>query len=47
MLVLEAMKMEIPVRSGEANVGKTIERLGEGIMEGASVCLGDVLLILS
>ncbi|KAG6917630.1 hypothetical protein DXG01_001737 [Tephrocybe rancida] len=47
LLVLEAMKMEIPVRSGEANVGKTIERLGEGIMEGASVRLGDVLLILS
>lgn len=47
LLVLEAMKMEIPVRGGEKSVGRTIKRLGNGIVEGVSVSPGDVLILLN
>ncbi|KAF8063623.1 allophanate hydrolase subunit 2-domain-containing protein [Lyophyllum atratum] len=46
LLILEAMKMEIPIRGGERNVGKTIKQLGKGVAEGASVSPGDVLFVL-
>ncbi|KAF5378073.1 hypothetical protein D9615_007510 [Tricholomella constricta] len=47
VLILEAMKMEIPVQAGTNNIGKTIKQLGKGISEGAQVRPGDVLFILS
>ncbi|KDR71879.1 hypothetical protein GALMADRAFT_74481 [Galerina marginata CBS 339.88] len=46
LMVLEAMKTEIPVVGGVEAVGKRIRGLGKGIREGASVRPGDTLLIL-
>ncbi|KAJ6622708.1 allophanate hydrolase subunit 2-domain-containing protein [Mycena sp. CBHHK59/15] len=46
VVILEAMKTEIPVKAGEANIGKTVNRFGKGIQEGASVHPGDVLIVL-
>ncbi|KAG6877108.1 hypothetical protein C0993_010220 [Termitomyces sp. T159_Od127] len=46
LLILEAMKIEIPITSGEANVGKVVRRYGKGVVEGGSVRLGDELLVL-
>ncbi|TFK35167.1 allophanate hydrolase subunit 2-domain-containing protein [Crucibulum laeve] len=46
LLILEAMKTEIPVRAGEDNVGKTVKGFGKGIKEQAVVRPGDVLVVL-
>ncbi|RDB19014.1 putative urea carboxylase [Hypsizygus marmoreus] len=46
VLILEAMKTEIPIRGGDNNVGKVIERLGNGIAAGSLVSPGDVLFVL-
>ncbi|KJA16224.1 hypothetical protein HYPSUDRAFT_147969 [Hypholoma sublateritium FD-334 SS-4] len=47
LVILEAMKTEIPVLAGEDNVGKTIQRFGYGIKEGSSVIPGETLLVLN
>ncbi|KAJ7304851.1 allophanate hydrolase subunit 2-domain-containing protein [Mycena albidolilacea] len=44
--VLEAMKTEISITAGEANVGKTVKGVSKGIREGASVNPGDGLIVL-
>jgi urea carboxylase len=44
LIILEAMKTEIPIRAGEDNVGKTIKRLT--VKEGAMVRPGDVMVVL-
>jgi urea carboxylase len=44
LIILEAMKTEIPICAGEDNVGKTIKRVI--IKEGAMVRPGDALVIL-
>ncbi|KAG7087251.1 hypothetical protein E1B28_013232 [Marasmius oreades] len=50
LIILEAMKTEIPVKAGSRNVGKKVvgfgEVDGEGIKEGVAVRMGDVLVIL-
>lgn len=46
LVILEAMKTEINVPAGEENIGKVVRGLGRGIMEGASVQAGDVLVWL-
>jgi biotin carboxyl carrier protein len=45
LIILEAMKTEIPICAGEDNVGKTIKRVV--IKEGAMVRPGDALIILN
>ena len=45
VLILEAMKTEIPVTAGEDNVGRRVYRLGKEVKEGASVRPGDVLVV--
>ncbi|KAG6836661.1 hypothetical protein H0H93_005208 [Arthromyces matolae] len=47
LIVLEAMKSDIPVKGGDSNVGKVVKNFGEGISEGEPVRLGDVLIVLS
>ncbi|KAF8187851.1 hypothetical protein K438DRAFT_1834301, partial [Mycena galopus ATCC 62051] len=44
--ILEAMKIEIPIKAGEANVGETVKRLSRGVCEGAGVGPGDPLIFL-
>jgi urea carboxylase len=44
LVILEAMKTEINVLVGEENVGKVVKSLGKGIVEGASVQAGDILV---
>ncbi|KAJ7208843.1 allophanate hydrolase subunit 2-domain-containing protein [Mycena pura] len=44
--ILEAMKTEVPVKTGEGGVGKKVVGFGPGIREGASVRPGDVLVVL-
>ncbi|KAF9076878.1 allophanate hydrolase subunit 2-domain-containing protein [Rhodocollybia butyracea] len=46
LVILEAMKTEIPVRAGKQHVGLTIESFGKGITEGEIVQLGETLLLL-
>ncbi|KAI0925356.1 hypothetical protein AcV7_005625 [Taiwanofungus camphoratus] len=46
LVVLEAMKTEINVEAGEENVGRTVMGFGQGVVEGAAVNAGDVLVIL-
>lgn len=46
VVVLEAMKTEIPILAGEGNGGRKVVRLGRGIKEGASVVPGEVLVVL-
>jgi len=46
LIVLEAMKTEIPVPAGEGNVGKRVRGLGEHVTEGSAVRPGDILVIL-
>ncbi|KAJ7641859.1 allophanate hydrolase subunit 2-domain-containing protein [Roridomyces roridus] len=46
VMILEAMKTEIPVKAGEANVGRKVVRWGEGVREGGRVEGGDVLVVL-
>ncbi len=41
------MKTEIPVLAGHDNIGKTIQRFGSGIKEGASVVPGETLVVLN
>ncbi|KAJ6475105.1 allophanate hydrolase subunit 2-domain-containing protein [Mycena vitilis] len=45
VVILEAMKTEIPVKAGDRNVDRTVVGFGQGIREGASVNPGDVLVI--
>ncbi|KAF9466663.1 allophanate hydrolase subunit 2-domain-containing protein [Collybia nuda] len=47
VIILEAMKTEIPICAGEQNIGRTISKLGKGVAEGAVVHPGDTLLTLS
>ena len=47
MIILEAMKTEINVTAGDANVGKVIKGMEKGIREGASVQAGDPLVWVS
>ena len=47
LVILEAMKTEIPVLAGHDNIGKKIQRFGSGIKEGASVVPGETLVILN
>ncbi|KAJ7779438.1 allophanate hydrolase subunit 2-domain-containing protein [Mycena maculata] len=47
VVILEAMKTEIPVKAGDINVGKTVNGLGHGIRENAAVNSGDILLVLA
>ena len=47
LMILEAMKTEIPVRAGEENIGKEIKGFAKSIKEGATVRPGDTLIILS
>ncbi|THU91287.1 hypothetical protein K435DRAFT_674379 [Dendrothele bispora CBS 962.96] len=46
LLILEAMKTEIPIKAGERNVGKTIVGFGKGVKEGSLVNPGDSLVLL-
>ncbi|KAF8901326.1 urea carboxylase [Gymnopilus junonius] len=46
LIILEAMKTEIPVLAGEGNAGKKIQGFGIGIREGKSVRPGEVLVVL-
>ena len=46
MVVLEAMKTEVPIQAGEDNVGRKVVAFGTGVREGAAVRGGDVLVIL-
>lgn len=46
LLVLEAMKSEIPVRPDPEHVGKVIKAFGPGMGEGVLVKPGDVLIVL-
>lgn len=45
VVILEAMKTEIPITAGEGNGGRKVVRLGRGIKEGASVVPGEVLVV--
>jgi urea carboxylase len=47
VVVLEAMKTEIPILAGEGNSGKKVVRLGRGTKEGGSVVPGEVLVVLA
>ena len=44
LIILEAMKTEIPIHAGADNVGKTIKHIA--VKEGALVRPGDVVAIL-
>jgi len=46
LVILEAMKTEIPITAGESNVGKTVKSFVTGREEGTSVRPGDALLVL-
>jgi biotin carboxyl carrier protein len=46
LIILEAMKTEIPVLAGEENVGKRVRGLGEHVAEGSAVRPGDILVVL-
>ncbi len=46
LVVLEAMKSEIAIRSSPEHIGKVIKAFGPGIKEGALVKPGDILVIL-
>lgn len=45
LLILEAMKTEIPVCAGEEFIGREIKGFGKGIALGVAVCPGDVLVV--
>lgn len=45
LLILEAMKTEIPVRPEQSHVGQVVKAFGPGVKEGALVKPGDVLII--
>ncbi|KAJ7635528.1 allophanate hydrolase subunit 2-domain-containing protein [Mycena polygramma] len=47
VVILEAMKTEIPIKAGDGNVDRTVIGFGQGIREGASVNPGDVLVVLN
>ncbi|KAF8152533.1 AHS2-domain-containing protein [Crassisporium funariophilum] len=44
LMILEAMKTEIPVTAGDEVIGMTVLGYGKGVKEGASVRPGDVLV---
>ena len=46
LVILEAMKMEIKIEAGEENIGGKVIGFGHGIVEGATVRAGDVLVII-
>lgn len=45
LLILEAMKTEIPVEAGKENVGKKVKQLGRNVREGAIINAGDILVV--
>ncbi|KAJ8090260.1 hypothetical protein PM082_018856, partial [Marasmius tenuissimus] len=51
LIILEAMKTEIPVKAGAKNVGKRVVGFGSGdeerIREGGTVAAGEILILLS
>ncbi|KAH8094908.1 allophanate hydrolase subunit 2-domain-containing protein [Cristinia sonorae] len=47
VVILEAMKTEIPVTAGEENVGLKVAGLGKGITEGKTVQAGDKLVFFA
>lgn len=47
VIILEAMKTEIPIYAGEHSIGRTYKQLGKGITEGTVVRPGDTLLVLA
>ncbi|KAK7051710.1 urea carboxylase [Favolaschia claudopus] len=47
VVILEAMKTEIPVKAGKGNAGRTVKGFGAGVCEGASVKPGEVLVVLT
>ncbi|KAK7023327.1 urea carboxylase [Favolaschia claudopus] len=47
VVILEAMKTEIPVKAGKDNAGRTVKGFGAGVREGASVKPGEVLVVLT
>jgi biotin carboxyl carrier protein len=46
LVILEAMKTEIPLKAGKRFVGKIVTGLGQGIEEGATVSPGTPILYL-
>lgn len=46
LVILEAMKTEIPVKAGKHHVGRVVKVLGKVIREGAMVQSGETLLLL-
>jgi biotin carboxyl carrier protein len=46
LLILEAMKTEIPIKAEETHLGQTIKAFGPAVKEGALVKPGDVLIIV-
>ena len=47
IVILEAMKTEIPVMAGEEHVGKQVKTLGSKVREGSTVKAGDILVTLA
>ncbi|PPR04572.1 hypothetical protein CVT24_012025 [Panaeolus cyanescens] len=47
LMILEAMKTEIPVVAGVENAGKVVQGFGAGVKEGAAVKPGDTLVVLA
>jgi urea carboxylase len=47
ILILEAMKTEINVEAGEENIGRTIDSFANGVVEGAIVTPGQILVYLT
>ncbi|KIK67913.1 hypothetical protein GYMLUDRAFT_54638 [Collybiopsis luxurians FD-317 M1] len=45
LIILEAMKTEIPIKAGRLHVGLVFERFGSGVREGGTVQSGDTLLL--
>ncbi|KAJ7601111.1 allophanate hydrolase subunit 2-domain-containing protein [Mycena floridula] len=47
LVILEAMKTEIPVKAGRKHIGKTVSGVAKGIDEGGAVRPGDPLIVLT
>lgn len=46
LVILEAMKTQIPVKAGRQHVGRIIRAFGNGVQEGEQVNAGDNLFFL-
>jgi urea carboxylase len=44
LMILEAMKTEIPIKAEQIHLGQTIKAFGRAVKEGALVKPGDVLI---